>query len=131
MPASSKTLPGQMNKQPKRTKSSPKGLMVHKISYSLNLYHLSLTTIIRIPLWCSGLRIWCCHYSGLRHCCGTSSIPGPGTSTCHRCSQKKEKKKYRPFLFFHPHLSGKYACTFFFWLQIFCKAHLIIKNKSN
>ena len=25
----------------------------------------------RFPLWCRGLRIWCCHY------CGTGLIPGP------------------------------------------------------
>ena len=24
-------------------------------------------------------------------------IPGPGTSTCHRCSQKKKKKKKKSF----------------------------------
>ncbi len=28
----------------------------------------------------------CC---GLGCCCGTGSIPGPGTSTCHRCGQKQ------------------------------------------
>ena len=27
------------------------------------------------------------------HCCGLGLIPGPGTSTCHRCSQKKPKPK--------------------------------------
>ena len=25
--------------------------------------------------------------------CGTGSVPGPGTSTCCRCSQKTNKKK--------------------------------------
>jgi len=28
----------------------------------------------------------------LGHCCGTSLIPGSGTSTCHRCIQKKKKR---------------------------------------
>ena len=40
-----------------------------------------------VPLWCSRLRIWHCHRSGL------GSVPGPGTSTCCRCGQEKEKKK--------------------------------------
>ena len=37
-----------------------------------------------VLLWCSGLRIWCCHCSGLGCCCGAGSISGPGTSICHR-----------------------------------------------
>ena len=32
-----------------------------------------------------GLRIHHCH------CCGSDTIPGSGTSTCHRCSKKKKK----------------------------------------
>ena len=28
------------------------------------------------------------------HCCGLGLIPGPGTSKCHGCSQKKKKKKW-------------------------------------
>ena len=31
------------------------------------------------------LRIWCCH------CCGEGSIPGLGTSVCHRRGQNKNK----------------------------------------
>ena len=48
-----------------------------------------------VPLCRSGLRIQCCHFSGLGHCCGTgsirgtSSIPGPGTFTCHGCGWRK------------------------------------------
>ena len=38
------------------------------------------------PWWHSRLRIWYCHCSGSGHC------PGPGTSTCRRCSQNKTKK---------------------------------------
>ena len=34
--------------------------------------------------WPSSYRIWCCH------CRGAGLIPGPGTSTCHGYSQKKE-----------------------------------------
>ena len=47
----------------------------------------------RVPLWCSKLRIWCCHCSGLGHHYGLGLLPGLGTSTCHRCSQKKKKKE--------------------------------------
>ena len=43
-------------------------------------------------MWCSRLRIWCCHYSSSSHCYGAGSIPDPRTSKCHRCSQKKEKE---------------------------------------
>lgn len=43
----------------------------------------------RVPLWLSKLRIWCCHCCGLGCCCGTSSIPGPGTCTCCGCSPPK------------------------------------------
>ena len=46
-----------------------------------------------VPLWCSGLRIWHCYYNGLGRCYGVGSIPGLGTSTCHRCGQKKKKEK--------------------------------------
>ena len=27
-------------------------------------------------MWVSGLKIWCCHCSGLGCCCGVGSIPG-------------------------------------------------------
>ena len=39
-----------------------------------------------IPLWLSRLRIQ------LGHCCGSGSIPGPGTSACHRHGQKDPHK---------------------------------------
>ena len=45
-----------------------------------------------IPWWHSGLRIQPCHCCSSYHCCGTGLIPSLGTSTCHRCSQKKKKK---------------------------------------
>ena len=34
-----------------------------------------------VLLWCSGLRIWCCHCSGFSGCCGMGLTPGPGSST--------------------------------------------------
>lgn len=46
-----------------------------------------------VPLWCSGLRIRHYHLScGTGHNYGTCLIPGPGTSICCRCSQKKPKQ---------------------------------------
>ena len=47
-----------------------------------------------VPLWLSGLRIWCCHCCGWGHCCGLDLIPGMGTSTCHGCGQKGKRKKW-------------------------------------
>ena len=44
---------------------------------------------VGVSLWRSGLRIWCCHCSGESLCYGEGSIPGPGTSTCPGCGQKK------------------------------------------
>ena len=40
-----------------------------------------------VPWWLSVLRIWHCHCSGL------GSVPGLGTSTCHRHNQKRKEKK--------------------------------------
>ena len=45
-----------------------------------------------VLLQLSGLRILHCHCSSLDCCCGLGLIPGPGTSTCHGCSQKGKKK---------------------------------------
>ena len=44
-----------------------------------------------VPLWLSGLRIWCCHCCGSGYCSGTGSVPGLRTSACRRCSQEKKK----------------------------------------
>ena len=45
-----------------------------------------------VPVWLSGLRIWCCHHSGLSHCCGVGSIPDLGTSACCGHSQKQKQR---------------------------------------
>ena len=42
-----------------------------------------------VLLRCNRLRIQCCHYSSLGHCCGAGLIPGPGIPTCHEHGQKK------------------------------------------
>ena len=44
--------------------------------HTLNMYSLG------VPLWLSGLRIQC------SHCCDVGSVPGLGTSSCPRHSQK-------------------------------------------
>ena len=47
------------------------------------------------PLWCSRLRIWCCHCSRLGRCCGVASIPGLGNFICHEHSTRSPPKKKR------------------------------------
>ena len=37
---------------------------------------------IGVPLWCSRLRTWHSHFSGLGSCCGMDLILGLGTSPC-------------------------------------------------
>lgn len=44
-----------------------------------------------VLLWHRGLRVQHCHYSGLGHCCGMSSVFHLGTSTCH--GPKKQNQK--------------------------------------
>ena len=46
-----------------------------------------------VPSWFSKLGIWCCEKCGSGYSCGVGSTPGLGTSVCHRCGQKKKKKK--------------------------------------
>ena len=48
-------------------------------------------SLLKLPLWCNGLRIWCCHRWGTGHICGSDSTPSLGTSACYRCSQKTNK----------------------------------------
>ena len=43
-----------------------------------------------VPSWHNGLRIQHCHCCGSGYSCSMGSIPGLGTSTCHRCNQKKK-----------------------------------------
>ena len=48
----------------------------------------SIKATIRVLLWCSKFRVWCCHYSG------SGSGLSPGTSTCHRYGKgSKERRK--------------------------------------
>ena len=43
-----------------------------------------------VSLWISGLRIWHHYDCGSGYSYGTGLITGPGTSLCHRCSQKEK-----------------------------------------
>ena len=56
---------------------------------------------VRVLLQHSGLRIWCCHCYGLGHCCGISSIPGPGISTTDRKKTNKKPTKKDPVRHFN------------------------------
>ena len=53
------------------------------------LLWLGFKKAVGVFLCCSGLRTLHCHCCNLGHCCGLGLIPGPGTSTHHKCSQKK------------------------------------------
>ena len=44
--------------------------------------------LFKVSWWLSGLSIQHYHCYGSGHCCGMGSIPGPGTSACHRHRQK-------------------------------------------
>ena len=70
---------------------------------------------LEVLLWCSGLRIQCCHSYGTGCSCGTGCsygldlIPGLGTSICHWCGWKRKQKQNRKVKFMlHacPHLGG-------------------------
>lgn len=45
-----------------------------------------------VPLWCRGLRVQCCPFSGSGCCYDAGLIPGWGTSSCCRCGQKNKQK---------------------------------------
>ena len=47
-----------------------------------------LKSSLGVPLWLSGLKNGCCHYSTSGYSCGTGLIPGLGTSSYFGCSQK-------------------------------------------
>ena len=46
-----------------------------------------------IPWWCSSLRIQHCHCCDSCHWHGAGSIPGAGSSACHKCAQKRKRRK--------------------------------------
>ena len=50
-----------------------------------------------VPWWHSRLRIWYCHCCGLGCYCGMGSIPGPGTFTCCKGSQKSLLSNFKQY----------------------------------
>ena len=62
---------------------------INLIPHQMCFYEFILGVLLR----CRGLRIWHCQCSSSGHCCGTSSVPGPGTSTCCGCSSPSPKKR--------------------------------------
>jgi len=67
-----------------------------KVTMSHHLTRLRMATIEKarnIALWHSGLRMWCCHCSGLCLCCGVALIPGWGNWCIHHGKQYGESLK--------------------------------------
>ena len=48
-----------------------------------------------VPWWLSRIRAWHYHCCGLGQRCGMGSLPGPGTSACHKHGQKWKQKQKR------------------------------------
>ena len=59
-------------------------------SSSYSKQNSSSAFISEAPGWLSRLRIPCCHFSGLGHCCRGGLIPGPGISTYCGCGHDLE-----------------------------------------
>ena len=74
-------------------------------------------------LWHSVLRIHCCS-CGIGCSCSWDSIPGWGTSICHRCSWKRKKgKKAKDFMelllqVHHANRLLKYTLHFSLWFPL-------------
>ena len=66
---------------------------LRKPNIGLTSFHLwnmftEVKESMEVPLWHSGLSTWHCHCRRSGCCCGTGSVPGPGTSTCCGYGQK-------------------------------------------
>ena len=53
-----------------------------------------------VPAAAQWINIWHCHSCGVGFSRGSESVPGLGTSICHRISQKRKKKKNAVTWFF-------------------------------
>lgn len=58
--------------------------------------------MLGVPLWCRGLRVQCCPFSGSGCCYDAGLIPGRGTSSCCRCGQKNKQTENNKQVD-HPH----------------------------
>ena len=89
-----RTCPASSNQLSRRSLISQIPLPSHITSSSEQFYVVLIKSSdyphFGVLVWHSNLRIQCCHSSGLGHCCDSGSIPGPGTSTCHRYRKKKK-----------------------------------------
>ena len=61
---------------------------------------IKIAIVSGILLWYSRLRIWCCHYSSLGHCCDAGSVLGLGISTCHEYGKKIYDSEIGNFMHF-------------------------------
>ena len=77
-----------------------RGLRTQLVSMRMQIRSLALLSALRLQCCCE---LQCRSQIWLRsvHCCGCGSklTPNLGTSTYHRCSPKKEKKKIRAYMF--------------------------------
>ena len=55
-------------------------------------YSLKNCLILRVSLCPNGLKVQCCYYCGVGHCCGMGLIPSPETYTCQGHGQKEKTK---------------------------------------
>lgn len=63
---------------------------VENLGYSQGEGKEEYNNKLGVPLWFSGLWIWCCHCCGSGHCYGTGSLPA--WELFGRCSQKEKEK---------------------------------------
>ena len=68
-------------------------------------------TKVRVPMWLSGLRIWCCHCSGSGHCFGAGPIPDLGTSACPKRGPSNLKETRINSIKIFSHISRVCATT--------------------
>ena len=85
-----------------------------------------LKTFMGVPLWCSRLRIRCCHCSSSCGCCGSGLIPDSGTSTCHGHAPRLPATTTKKFLSLMLRTSAFMSSTngiFFFFFFVFLGTH--------
>ena len=67
--------------------------MVHWVKDLTAAAVVAVEAQVRSSAWSDELGILSCCSYGIGRSSGSDSIPGPGTSICHECRQKKKKKK--------------------------------------
>ena len=69
----------------------------------------------RVPVWLSGLRIWC-YCSGSGHCCGVTSIPGWELPHAMGVAKKKKKKAQKGHMLSHEKILKLKIMSFIYML---------------